>query len=66
MGYLRTLFGGLPELVVSEYQRGYSGVELIPDTGTTGSNLDRLQRAELDVAFVMTPVSGRAIRSSFG
>ena len=33
LSHLRTMPGGLPERVVSEYQRRYPGVEIIPESG---------------------------------
>ena len=56
MSYARTMFTGLPELVVSEYQRLFPGVEVTADSGTTASNVERLQNGELDIAFVLTPL----------
>ena len=56
LSYARTLFSGLPELIVSEYQRRFPGVELTTESGTTGANIQRLRTGDLDVAFVMTPI----------
>ena len=56
LSYARTLFSGLPELIVSEYQRRFPGVEITSESGTTAANLERLRTGELDVAFVMTPI----------
>jgi DNA-binding transcriptional LysR family regulator len=56
LSYARTLFSGLPELIVSEYQRRFPGVEIAAESGTTGTNIERLRTGELDVAFVMTPI----------
>jgi DNA-binding transcriptional LysR family regulator len=56
MSYARTMFTGLPELIVSEYQRRFPGVEITADSGTTGLNVERLRSGELDIAFVLTPL----------
>jgi DNA-binding transcriptional LysR family regulator len=56
LSYARTMFTGLPELIVSEYQRRFPGVEITADSGTTGSNVDRLRSGEVDIAFVLTPL----------
>ena len=56
LSYARTMFTGLPELIVSEYQRRFPGVEITADSGTTGSNVDRLRSDEVDIAFVLTPL----------
>jgi DNA-binding transcriptional LysR family regulator len=61
MSYLRTMFSGLPELIVSEYQRRFPGVEMTAESGTTGANVVRLRSGELDVAFVMTTIEHRRI-----
>ena len=55
LSYLRTM-PGLPEVVVREYQRRFPSVEVVPDSGNTATNLERLRRGELDVGFVLTPV----------
>src|ERR671938_501323 len=55
MSYVRTMPGGLPERVVSEYQRRFPRVEINAASGSTAQNVERLQRGELDVAFVHTP-----------
>jgi len=55
MSYVRTMPGGLPERVASEYRRRFPHVEITADSGSTVQNLERLQAAELDVAFVHTP-----------
>ncbi|MBV9545111.1 MAG: LysR family transcriptional regulator [Chloroflexi bacterium] len=55
MSYVRTMPGGLPERVVSEYQRRFPRVELTAESGSTVQNVERLQAGELDVAFVHTP-----------
>jgi len=60
MSYARTLFSGLPELIVSEYQRRFPGVEMTAESGTTGANVERLRSGELDLAFVMTPIEHAA------
>ena len=56
LSYARTMFTGLPELIVSEYQRRFPGVEITADSGTTGSNVDRLRSGEVDIALVLTPL----------
>ncbi|MBV9356001.1 MAG: LysR family transcriptional regulator, partial [Chloroflexi bacterium] len=55
MSYVLTTPGGLPELIVSEYQRRYPGVQISADSGSTAQNVERLRRGELDVAFVHNP-----------
>src|SRR5918911_5216086 len=55
MSYVVTTPGGLPELVVSEYQRRYPQVHINADSGSTTQNLERLRCGELDVAFVHNP-----------
>jgi DNA-binding transcriptional LysR family regulator len=56
LSYLRTMAGGLPNRVVSEFQRRFPRVELTADSGTTAANVARLRTGELDVAFVHTPL----------
>jgi DNA-binding transcriptional LysR family regulator len=56
MSYVLTTPGGMPELIVSEYQRRYPSVQLGADSGSTAQNVERLQRGELDVAFVHNPL----------
>lgn len=56
LSHLRTMPTGRPEVIVSEYRRRFPGVELIPDSGTTASNVQRLRNGDLDVAFVMAPI----------
>src|SRR5262245_47445512 len=58
LGHLRAMLSGPPERVVREYERRYPGVELIADSGTTASNVERVRNGTLDVAFVMAPVDG--------
>src|SRR5215467_7252977 len=53
LSHLRTMPGGLPERIVSEYQRRYPGVEIIPESGSTEQNLERVRGGHLDVAFVL-------------
>src|SRR5436190_6469309 len=60
LSYVRTMPGGLPEVIVREYQRRYPGVEIATDSGSTGQNVDRLTSGELDVAFVHTPFENGA------
>ena len=43
--------GGLPERVVSEYQRRFPHIEITAASGSTAQNVERLQAGELDVAF---------------
>jgi DNA-binding transcriptional LysR family regulator len=56
LSHLRTMPRGLPERVVGEFRRRYPGVEIIPESGSTGQNVERLRGAQLDVAFVLTPL----------
>ncbi len=55
LSHLRTMPGGLPERVVSEYQRRY-GVDIIPESGSTEQNVERLLGGQLDLAFVLAPL----------
>jgi DNA-binding transcriptional LysR family regulator len=55
MSYVRTMPGGLPERIVSQYQRWFPHVEITAESGSTVQNVERLQAGELDVAFVHTP-----------
>jgi DNA-binding transcriptional LysR family regulator len=41
---------------VVEFQRRHPGVEILPDSGSTEQNVDRLRTAQLDVAFVLAPL----------
>jgi DNA-binding transcriptional LysR family regulator len=59
LSHLRTMPRGLPERVVSEYQQRYPGVEINPESGSTEQNLDRVRGDQLDVAFVLGPVTQR-------
>jgi DNA-binding transcriptional LysR family regulator len=61
MSYVLTTPGGLPELIVSEYQRRYPGLQISADSGSTAQNLERLRRGELDVAFVHNPLDDDAL-----
>ena len=56
LSYARTLFSGLPELIVKEYQRRFPGVGISSESGTTAANVERVRSGELDVSFVMTPI----------
>jgi DNA-binding transcriptional LysR family regulator len=60
MSYVVTTPGGLPEVIVSEYQRRYHDVQISADSGSTAQNLERLRRGELDVAFVHNPLEDDA------
>jgi DNA-binding transcriptional LysR family regulator len=60
LSYVRTMPGGLPEVIVREYQRRYPGVEIATDSGSTGQNVERLTSGDLDVAFVHTPFENGA------
>jgi DNA-binding transcriptional LysR family regulator len=60
LSYLRTPAGGLPELIVREYQRRFPGIEIAAASGTTAANVERLTSGELDVAFVHTPLESGA------
>jgi DNA-binding transcriptional LysR family regulator len=55
MSYVRTMPGGLPERIVSEYHRRFPRVDITAESGSTVQNVERLQTGELDVAFVHTP-----------
>ena len=55
LSHLRTMPRGLPERVVSEYQRRYPSVEIIPESGSTEQNIDRVRGGQLDLAFVLAP-----------
>jgi DNA-binding transcriptional LysR family regulator len=56
LSQLRTMPRGLPERVTAEFQRRHTGVEIIPESGSTEQNVDRLRTAQLDVAFVLAPI----------
>src|SRR5439155_12850703 len=56
LSHLRTMPAGLPERVVSEYQRRYPSVEIIPESGSTEQNIDRVRGGQLDLAFVLAPL----------
>jgi DNA-binding transcriptional LysR family regulator len=56
LSHLRTMPRGLPEHIMSEYQRRYPGVEIIPESGSTEQNMDRVRAGQLDVAFVLAPL----------
>jgi len=56
LSHLRTMPRGLPERVVSEYQRRYPSVEIIPESGSTEQNIDRVRGGQLDLAFVLAPL----------
>jgi DNA-binding transcriptional LysR family regulator len=60
MSYVITMSGGLPELIVSEYRRRYPGVEITAESGSTAQNVERLNRGDLDVAFVHPPFENGA------
>lgn len=56
LSHLRTMPRGLPERVVSEYQRRYPGVDISPESGSTEQNVERLRTGQLDIAFVLAPL----------
>src|SRR5579859_572120 len=56
LSHLRTMPRGLPERIVSEYQRRYPGIEIISESGSTEHNADRVRSGELDLAFVLAPL----------
>jgi DNA-binding transcriptional LysR family regulator len=56
LSYVRTMPGGMPEVIVHEYRRQFPCVELTADSGSTGQNVERLGSGELDVAFAHTPI----------
>jgi DNA-binding transcriptional LysR family regulator len=60
LSYVRTMPGGLPEVIVREYRRRYPGVEIATASGSTGQNVERLTSGDLDVAFVHTPFESGA------
>lgn len=60
LSYVVTMSGGLPELIVSEYRRRYSGVEITAESGSTAHNVERLNSGALDVAFVHPPFENGA------
>jgi len=60
LSHLRTMPGGVPERIVSEYQQRYPGVEVIPESGSTEQNLDRVRTGQLDAAFVLAPIEDSA------
>lgn len=55
LSHLRTMPGGLPERIVSDYQRRYPGVDISPESGSTLQNVERLRGGQIDVAFVLAP-----------
>jgi DNA-binding transcriptional LysR family regulator len=57
LSHLRTMPRGLPARIVSEYQQRYPGVEMLPESGSTEQNLERVHAGQLDVAFVLAPVA---------
>jgi DNA-binding transcriptional LysR family regulator len=56
LSQLRTMPRGLPERVTAEFQRRHPGVEIVPESGSTEQNVDRLRTAQLDVAIVLAPI----------
>src|SRR5207253_9679204 len=56
LSQLRTMPRGLPERVTAEFQRRHPGVEIIPESGSTEQNVERLRTAQLDAAFVLAPI----------
>jgi DNA-binding transcriptional LysR family regulator len=60
LSHLRTMPGGVPERILSEYQQRYPGVEVIPESGSTEQNLDRVRTGQLDAAFVLAPIEESA------
>jgi len=56
LSHLRTMPRGLPEQIVSEYQRRYPGVEIVPESGSTEQNVERVHGGQLDLAFVLAPL----------
>src|ERR1051326_802104 len=56
LSQLRTTPRGLPERITGEFQRRHAGVEMLPESGSTEQNVDRLRTAQLDVAFVLAPI----------
>jgi DNA-binding transcriptional LysR family regulator len=56
LSHLRTMPRGLPERIVSEYQQRYPGVEIVPESGSTEQNVERVRGGLLDVAFVLAPL----------
>src|SRR5712691_1617180 len=60
LSHLRTMPRGLPERVVSEYRQRYPGVEIIPESGSTEQNVERVRGGQLDLAFVLAPLESAA------
>jgi DNA-binding transcriptional LysR family regulator len=56
LSQLRTMPRGLPERVTAEFHRRRPGAEIIPESGSTEQNVDRLRTAQLDFAFVLAPL----------
>ena len=56
LSQLRTMPRGLPERVTAEFQRRHPRVEIIPESGSTEQNIERLRSAQLDVAFLLAPL----------
>ncbi|MBV9582463.1 MAG: LysR family transcriptional regulator [Chloroflexi bacterium] len=56
LSHLRTMPRGLPERIVSEYGRRYPAVEIIPESGSTEQNVERIRAGQLDLAFVLAPL----------
>jgi DNA-binding transcriptional LysR family regulator len=56
LSHLRTMPRGLPERVVGEYRQRYPGVAIIPESGSTEQDLERLRAGQVDLAFVLTPL----------
>src|SRR5438105_3491185 len=56
LSHLRTMPRGLPERVVSEYQRRYPSVEILSESGSTEQNVERVRAGQLDLAFVLAPL----------
>lgn len=56
LSQLRTMPRGVPERLTAEFQRRHPRVEIIPESGSTEQNVERLRSAQLDVAFVLAPL----------
>jgi DNA-binding transcriptional LysR family regulator len=56
LSQLRTMPRGFPERLTAEFQRRHPRVEIIPESGSTEQNVERLRTAQLDVAFVLAPL----------
>jgi DNA-binding transcriptional LysR family regulator len=56
LSHLRTMPRGLPERVVSEFERRHPGIEIIPESESTEQNVERVRGGQFDLAFVLAPL----------